>query len=230
MQCNAKAKSSGEQCRRRAVAGRNVCTVHGGKTPRGPAHPNYKHGKHSKVLPAHMREGYERAITDEELVSLRAELAVIDARVRDLLKRADAGDSGKRWKELQAQMKRVDTCRPEEQLLELDTLSTMIRAGTAEASVWHEIRDWFVVREKLTRSERRRLVEAKLVMSVEQAQLVMTMFVDAAKEAVGHDERAMAKIVEAFVRLSGLVDASDVTDGAIEAGGRSTSISQRPDG
>jgi hypothetical protein len=166
-----------------------------------------------------MRDDYDRAITDEELVSLRAELSVIDARVLDLLKRADAGESGKRWKDLHAQMKRVDTCQPEERLSELDTLAKMIRTGAADTYVWDEIRDWFVVRERLTRSERKRLVEAKLVISLEQAQLLMAMFVDAAKEAVGHDEEAMGKIVEAFVRLTGYDPSSHQS---IEAGGYGT--------
>jgi hypothetical protein len=78
------------------------------------------------------------------------------------------------------------------------------------------------------RSERKRLVEAKLVIPLEQAQLMMAIFVDAAKEAVGHDERAMAKIVEAFVRLTGLADAHDA-HGVVEAGGHGTQISERPD-
>lgn len=178
--------------------------MHGGKSLSGPAHPNYKTGKHSNVLPERMRENYERAVADEELVSLRSELAVIDARVLDLLQRADAGESGKRWKALLDQVKLVESAPDGLELHQgLKELSRMIRAGAADAYTWDEIRDWFIVRERLTRSERKRLVEAKLVMSVEQAQLVMAMFVDAAKEAVGHDPDVMDKIVDAFVRLSG---------------------------
>jgi hypothetical protein len=49
-----------------------------------------------------------------------------------------------------------------------------------------------------------------------------SLFVDATKEAVGHDPEVMSKIVEAFVRLTGYRYPSDVTDGVIEAGGHST--------
>ena len=44
--CHAKAKRTGEQCKAPAVRGWRVCRVHGarGGAPRGPRHPNFKHG------------------------------------------------------------------------------------------------------------------------------------------------------------------------------------------
>jgi hypothetical protein len=151
-----------------------------------------------------MRADYDRAIADEELMSLRSEIAVIDTRINDLLTRADSGESGRLWRQLSAQMRAVDAARdPEAVEREMTTLQQIIRAGSADWALWDEIRDAFLTRERLVRSERKRLVEARLVISLEQAQLLMTLFVDAAKEAVGHDDRAMAQIVEAFVRLTG---------------------------
>ena len=85
-----------------------------------------------------------------------------------------------------------------------------------------------LARERLVRSERKRLVEANLLISMEHAQLAMAMFIDAAKEAVGHDPDVMGKIVEAFVRLTGHAYAYDA-HGAIEASGHGTQISERPD-
>jgi hypothetical protein len=49
-----------------------------------------------------MREDYDRAIADEELMSLRSEIAVIDVRITDLLMRADSGESGRLWRQLSA--------------------------------------------------------------------------------------------------------------------------------
>lgn len=208
--CGAKTRD-GDPCKLPAVTGRTRCRMHGGSTPRGPASATYKDGKHSNVLPARMREDYERAISDEDLVSLRNEIAIVDARIIDLLKRVDSGESGKRWKEIQAQMKLVNSCQPEERMNELDTLNKLIRAGAADAYVWDEIQGFLLTREKLVRSERKRLVEARLVISLEQAQLLMAMFVDAAREAVGHDDKAMSKIVDAFARLTGHTTALEAT-------------------
>ena len=48
MQCAAKAKSTGETCRRRAMKGKRVCQVHGGKSKSGTDSPAYQHGRYSK--------------------------------------------------------------------------------------------------------------------------------------------------------------------------------------
>jgi hypothetical protein len=219
-QCTARSKRSGEQCKRLASVGHNVCAMHGSKTPRGPAHPSYKHGKHSKVLPQRMRQDYERAIADEELMSLRSEIAVLDARITDLLTRADSGESGHLWRQLSAQMRTVDASPdPESAQIAMTKLQQIIAAGSADGALWDEIRDALLTRERLVRSERKHLVEAHLVIPLEQAQLLMTLFVDAAKEAVGHDPAVMGKIVEAFVRLTGYDPTSRQIIGA---GGRDT--------
>ena len=64
MQCHAKSKRSGQQCRRRAVRGRNVCQMHGGVTPRGFALPQTKTGEYSKDVPTRLIADYERTKDD----------------------------------------------------------------------------------------------------------------------------------------------------------------------
>jgi hypothetical protein len=164
-----------------------------------------------------MRDDYDRAIADEELMSLRSEIAVLDARITDLLTRADSGESGRLWRHLSAQMRAVDAARdPGAVEREMTRLQKLIHEGSADSALWDEIREAVLTRERLVRSERRRLVEARLVIPLEQAQLLMSLFVDAAKEAVGHDPEAMGKIVEAFVRLTGYDPSSRQS---IDAGG-----------
>ena len=85
MQCSAKCKSTSQQCRRRAVKGKRVCTVHGGLTPAGAASPHYRTGRYSKCLPARLTERYHEAQADKRLLELREEIALIDARLADLL-------------------------------------------------------------------------------------------------------------------------------------------------
>lgn len=58
-QCNATAKSTGEQCKNPAVSGSTKCRLHGGNTPRGEASPHFIHGARSKYrdsLPDAIRE------------------------------------------------------------------------------------------------------------------------------------------------------------------------------
>jgi hypothetical protein len=49
--CTAKAKGTGQRCLGPAVKGWNVCRVHGarGGAPRGPSHPNYRHGGRTRA-------------------------------------------------------------------------------------------------------------------------------------------------------------------------------------
>src|SRR5258708_37054514 len=66
-QCKAKSKRTHERCAANAMIVREECYHHGGKTPRGIASPNFKHGRYSKSLPARMRERYEEALADPHL-------------------------------------------------------------------------------------------------------------------------------------------------------------------
>ena len=57
--CTAISKRSGKQCRRPASHGRIVCHIHGGKSPRGLAHPSMTHGRLSKHVPRRMLADYQ---------------------------------------------------------------------------------------------------------------------------------------------------------------------------
>jgi hypothetical protein len=49
-QCSAKRKRSGCRCKNYACRGRGACRMHGGKSLSGCNHPNFRHGRCSKVL------------------------------------------------------------------------------------------------------------------------------------------------------------------------------------
>jgi hypothetical protein len=88
--CRATSKQSGERCKRHAAKGLNVCSMHGGKSLRGVDSPRFKTGRHSKYLPDRLAERYEEALNDAELTRLNDEIAVVDARLQDLLDRLRA--------------------------------------------------------------------------------------------------------------------------------------------
>lgn len=46
--CTATSKRTKQPCRARAMRGGNVCYHHGGRSRRGLAHPNYRHGFYCK--------------------------------------------------------------------------------------------------------------------------------------------------------------------------------------
>ena len=83
MRCGAKTRN-GDPCASWPVGGRTRCRMHGGKTPRGPANANYIVGG-IQFLPARMFAAYRDAALDPELMSLRQDLALLDARIIDVL-------------------------------------------------------------------------------------------------------------------------------------------------
>lgn len=176
--------------------------------------------KYGPKLPKHMRADYERARNDDALLSMREEIAVLDARIQALLSNVDAGESGALWKELRAQNKRVKDIRRRqrepgdeagrradavEMAEAMQAIDRMIETGYADWAIWSDIQDVIRLRETVVRSERRYLVEQQLVISVESAQLLMAMLTEAVINHVT-DRPTLNAVMETFVRLSGRPD------------------------
>jgi len=216
MQCQAKAKSTGEQCRRFAVNGKKVCTVHGGLTPGGIASPHYKHGRHSKYLPNRLGERYAVAISDPEILNLSAEIALVDARITDVLGRVDSGESGRRWRELgKARREFVAAQRKQDQDKMADALNDIlmgIREGQADFEAWAEVVDLLERRRRLVESEQKRRVAMHLVVKVEQAVDAMLQIADAVRDA------ALEHIDDGAVRRRLLGDVQSAIDRYVAAG------------
>src|SRR5690606_6632650 len=83
MECGAKRKD-GQPCRARAMAN-GRCRIHGGKTPTGIALPHTKTGRYSKYLPPDILERYHTALSDNDLLSLRDEIALVDVQIQAVL-------------------------------------------------------------------------------------------------------------------------------------------------
>jgi hypothetical protein len=80
--------------------GNGRCKYHGGTTPRGIAHPSFKTGDRSKYFPAAVRRQALESYNDPELLSLRAYVALSDARWKQLAERFESGESGILWSKL----------------------------------------------------------------------------------------------------------------------------------
>ncbi len=106
-QCEATSKRSGRRCRKHAMRGRNVCLVHGGKTPRGAASPHFKTGRYSRSLPGHLLATYEDARRDPRLLSLRDELALTDAMLAETLSQLDDDSSEAKERRVFRQVRRL---------------------------------------------------------------------------------------------------------------------------
>lgn len=76
--------------------------MHGGKTPQGIALPQTTHGRYSKHLPTRLLANYEAAKTDPNMLVLHDEIALVDARINELLAINEITQAQLAWPEIQS--------------------------------------------------------------------------------------------------------------------------------
>lgn len=205
-QCTAMSKRSGERCKRMTAPGRNVCNMHGGKTPRGAALPQTTHGRYSQDLPTRLASRFAASQADPDLLNLNTEIAVIDARISDVLRRVDTGESGQTWREL----KDTYTAMVEAQRAKdgaevarlLNELGALIRHGHSDYAAWADVRTLIDQRRKLVESEGRRRKDMQDMITSEKAMVLVTSLVATVRRHV-HDRDTLARI---SADLAGLLD------------------------
>jgi hypothetical protein len=204
-QCTATSKRTHERCQRPAIIGRTVCYHHGGMIPRGIALPQTTHGRYSKHLPTRLLSTYEAAKIDPELLALRDEVALIDARLMDLIKRVETGESGALWRGVKESFAALKTAMAKkdtgEVSIALSGLEQLISRGTADEMAWIDIRVTLEQRRRLVESERKRLVEMQQMVSADQAVLMVRALVASVREHV-HDPAILRAITDDLARLA----------------------------
>lgn len=169
--CGAKTRS-GEPCKR-AAAANGRCNLHGGKTPVGLALPQTTHGRYSKHLPARLSSRYHEAEYDSELLSMRAEVHLIDARLADVLARVDTGESGHLWEALVTAKETYYKAPAKDKASALYALLGLIDEGATDYAAWQDVRSLLEQRRRTVESERKRLVEMQQTITAERAMLLI---------------------------------------------------------
>lgn len=184
--CGAKSRRTGQPCQRAPCRGRTRCKFHGGATPIGPASASFKHGRRSKwsgIVPdGALAARLERAEADDTLLSLRSDVALIDARLQELVEQLPAGASSDAWSaaakrfgELEVAIRNKDTAASMAALVDV---GEVLRDGRRQARIWDELGKTLERKRRLVESERRALAEAEGVVTVQAALLVLLRFRD----------------------------------------------------
>jgi hypothetical protein len=200
--CGAKAKSTGRPCQRPPVPGRTRCRLHGGATPRGPAHANFKTGRFSADLPTRLLSRYNDARNDPELLSLREETAVVQARIGELAKRLEQNDTGPLWQELREAWQAFQEGDPSKQAEARERIDALIRCGAGEQDAWDELTRAMGEKAKLAKIEWRRLVDMQQVLTAEQASTFALALLDSVLRIV-QDSKQRQQISSEFELLLG---------------------------
>jgi hypothetical protein len=172
----------------------------------GPASGTYKDGRHSKFLPARLAAAYQDMMDDPKLMELRAETALTDARINDLLSRVDTGEAGKVWHRAQAALARFEREKDRQNLngmtRALARLKTLITCGASDYATWHEIGEQIEQRRKLCDSEARRLHLAHETITADRAMVLVTVIVETVRRHV--QDRAILGAIAVDLQALGM--------------------------
>jgi hypothetical protein len=94
------AKTDRGPCKKPPMKGRTRCDRHGGKSLAGAASPRFKHGRYSKHLPTNLIPSFQAAMADPDLLSLRAEIALTQCRIDQIIETAQGDSTGLDWESL----------------------------------------------------------------------------------------------------------------------------------
>lgn len=185
--CNAK-KRDGSPCGMVAIRGQTKCKMHGGKSLRGMAHPSYKTGKYSKVLPIRLQSTYEAALENPELLSLRHDVAICEARLAELFQRLDSGESGAVWEQLGTAHAAFEAAlsvgnRPGMRVA-LEQLRHLIAQGATDYAIWDDVRAVWESRCKLTLAEHKTILLSQQVMTAEALSAFLGALTSSIRERV----------------------------------------------
>lgn len=178
----------GTQCKNGAVDGTTKCRMHGGKSLKGMAHPNYKTGKFSKHLPTRLLAQYHASLSDNRALSLREDIAVTDARITELVGRIDTQESGSAWQHVRDGLADLRTgLRVQDSQLTasgLRQIQEAVNAGQSDYNTWQELHATIDQRRKLVESERKLMVELQQMMTIEDANLLIDTVVQSIRRNV----------------------------------------------
>lgn len=209
--CTAWCTRTGAQCEALATmrsGDAQKCRAHGGNAIlMGLDNPNGKHMRYSQVLPERMAARFVKSTTDPDVLSLQAEIGLVDARIEDLLTRVDSGESGATWvralnqyTELSASIKEGNAG---DMIGWLGSLKETIEAGLSDYHNWAEIAGTIETRRKLVESERKRLIDIQGMITIVEAMALMRVLTDSIQRNVS-DPAALKLIQQDIIRFTGV--------------------------
>lgn len=199
--------------------------MHGGATPNGVALPQFVAGRQSKNLPSRLAVRYQESLADSDLLALRSEMALTDARLDDLLGRVDTGEAGETWKSLRLTFaagakalltwneKRgtVDGEKAKDDFfLAWETVGILIAEGAQDYQAWDEVHKMVEQRRRLAETETKRLEKMGQMITADRAMNLIGAMLGLVRENVT-DRNVLSKIAAGLDRLAAEADGAGVT-------------------
>lgn len=180
-------RKDGWPCESPYIRENGRCKMHGGNLPTGANHHNFIHGRASRAysaLPARFKEAYMASMEDDDLLSLRADISLTDARMNELIDRLDTGETGENWRSvatlsagLLAELASVELDHAE-MLSKATELSELSQVAISDERAWRELKSTSQHRRKLVDTERQRLKDLHAYLTAEEALAIMGRITD----------------------------------------------------
>lgn len=211
MQCSAMIKTRERRCNGKAVKGKTVCRMHGGKSLSGIASPTFKTGEHSKYLPARLHEKFNESYNDPRWRSLREEIAVTRTRIKELMQRLGKDDGGELWALLvkaRTEYTRAVLGKDTERMgAAIADMTALIDRGASDEATWRELADAHDNLRRLLETEMKSMVAAHQMITVERAMNMAASLAAVVKQNVT-DRKALSAIQDGFTRIFNVKDAA----------------------
>jgi hypothetical protein len=180
--------------------------MHGGKVPIGVAANNWRFGRYSKHMPAHLLQSFQERASDPNILVLRSEIAVLQTRLGELLDSVHRGERPlwdnvqTRWSALKAAQLAGDNDRAAMLFGQVDQAIT---AGSSDYAAWREIGETVERIRRAVETETRRESTAQEWVRRAEAGAVLVELGVLIREhwPAGADPRALAAISEGIHRF-----------------------------
>jgi hypothetical protein len=181
------------------------CRMHGGLTPRGPALPQFKHGKYSKAFPRDVRVAYQRVRSNPNLLCLKEDVAVLETKQRAVLARMDEQNPPP-WGEAVKAFNDFKTAGTDEKKQQaLAKLGEVIRSGAGDAAdregLWREFRELAQEKAVLIKGERNWLAKLRSMYTAEQGIALQHAVIESAKQTFGDDPEKLAQFIDGVLSM-----------------------------
>lgn len=207
--CGAKTRS-GQPCQNPPMPN-GRCRMHGGKSPVGLASPHTKTGRYSKDLPTRLAAHYEETAHDPELLSLRQDIRLIDALMKDDFGNLDTGESAEAWGKMQEAVDKIDigisSKKYDDVQKGLHQMRLIIDKRVLHYASVAEIRSKLEQRRKLVETEQKITLAGEQAISVEKAMMLIGAIAGILKTRI-HDTNTLSAIQQDISLLLNAPEAS----------------------
>jgi hypothetical protein len=190
------------RCRQHCVGAHGrPCRMHGGKSLVGTASPTHRGRGYSIDLPTRLADRYRLAEENPELLSCRADAAMLTVRVSELVRRLHTGESGSLWRELLESWRDVAAAGDAKNLrAAMEAHGQIISRGIDDENVWKELADAINNRVSVVTQENSRLTDLGLMLPVEKAMVLVSVLAAIIEEEVA-DSNTRRRIGDKLRRL-----------------------------